>query len=205
MAEHFGINIKVENKEIADYLRNAKTVTFGLVENLVGKVSKNSRGAAYEIEKMGAGLDLGEGSKYYWRNWKTKNPGYHTTDSYWDSTTKSFKTHGRKAKGGVADYGLENFKFFERPDSNNPHKTRAAARLTSNIANLFDKDVNFPKSSLPFSYDGGGSWSSYAKGDRRKGRNFFYKYKKMAEETMDKSQTEALTKWQEAISKGISR
>ena len=38
MAEHFGINIKVENKEIADYLRNAKTVTFGLVENLVGKV-----------------------------------------------------------------------------------------------------------------------------------------------------------------------
>ena len=41
MAEHFGINIKVENKEIADYLRNAKTVTFGLVENLVGKVSKN--------------------------------------------------------------------------------------------------------------------------------------------------------------------
>ena len=52
MAEHFGINIKVENKEIADYLRNAKTVTFGLVENLVGKVSKNSRGAAYEIEKV---------------------------------------------------------------------------------------------------------------------------------------------------------
>ena len=53
MAEHFGINIKVENKEIADYLRNAKTVTFGLVENLVGKVSKNSR-----IDSLSANLGL---------------------------------------------------------------------------------------------------------------------------------------------------
>ena len=202
MEVKFNIGLKTENKEIFEYLGNASESTFGLVENLVGKTSKNARSAAKKIEE-GTGLQIG-GENEYWRNWKSKKPGMHKTDAYWDPKTKAFKTRSRKAKGGVSDYGLENFKFFKRPGKVSLEAV-ASARLTSNIANLHDADVSFPKGSLSFRSEKRSKWISYGKGDVRPGKNFFKDYRIEAEKAFAKSSEEALSAWKEAIEKGEAK
>lgn len=194
------VSIKAQTKEIEDYLRQVNKNTYGLIEDLVGKTSKNARSGAKYIEES-VGLRI-KGGNVYWRNRKKKSSGYITTNAYWDSKTKAFKTKSRSAKGGVGDYGLENFKFFERPNDSNAYATRASAKLTSNIANLHEKDVRFPKGSARFYMNKSGKWASYGKGKKRYGRHFFNEYKVLALQTIGKSQDEALTKWERNNRKG---
>ena len=93
MANNF-INLNaVLNKDAKKYLDVVTEESAVLANHFVGKVAKNARSMAQQIEKESGELNIGRG-KHYFRKTTVANKGdkwsgMHTTESYWDSGTKA--------------------------------------------------------------------------------------------------------------------
>ena len=207
------LNISMQASEILEYIRNASESTLYMTNDLVGKVAKNSRSAAKKIE--GKALEM-EGQHMYWRSGAGK---WHVSTSKWDETSKSYRTPNRKGgkKSGGGDFRLEHFWFSKAAGPRNLVEVKAVGKLTSQIANLHDQDVHFPKGSVVFSYDTkkakskNGKWNRskvwrrYQPGDTREGRNFFRLYEAEAMSTLPKSEEEVLVKWNRNVNSGVTK
>lgn len=207
------LNVKLETSEVLEYIKNASDATVYMTNDIVAKVAKNARGAAKRIE--GQALKMG-GVHMYWRSKKSK---WHTSTSRWDDKSKSYRTPNRKGgkKSGGGDFRLEHFWFGKAAGPGDILAPRATGKLTSQIANLHDRDVRFPRGSVLFSYDtsrpktGKGKWNRkkqwrrYKPGDIRKGRNFFHMYEQEALATLPASEDEVLTKWNLRVNNGVQR
>lgn len=191
------------------YLDVVAEETADLANAYVAKASKNARGQAQDIE--GSVLNIGRGKQYF-RSATVSNVnaawgGLHTTESFWDSKTKVYRTKNRLArrkKGQKGDSGylrLENFSFRKAAGSKKKDnfQTTAEARLTSNLANLHENDVKFPKGSIKFSNGFMSKWRRFYPGQTRRGKKFFDKYAAAVYSTLPKSEEEALSQWGEAI------
>ena len=202
------INLNVEMSEDAKkYLDVVADETAKLANTYVAKAAKNARGQAKEIE--GSVLDIQRGKQYFRKttapNKGDKWAGMHTTESYWDTEARVYRTKNRKGKRKKNQKGdpylrLENFTFSNAAGGKKKYySTKSEARLTSNLANLHEYDVFFPKGSIRFSKGLMSKWMRYRPGARRKGKHFFNKYATAVISTLPKSEEEAVSQWDEAI------
>ena len=218
MASSFiNLNAVVSN-DAKEYLDIISDEAAQLANHFVGKASKNARGMAQEIEAGSGRLNIERGKQYFRKhtvaNKNDRWGGMHTTESYWDSTTKSYRTKNAKAakrksqRDGNKDLRLQNFSFTKGAGGkrSNNYNSRAESRLTSNIANLHERDVYFPKGSIWFSRGLMSPFKRFKKGQTRRGRHFFDKYSSAVLSTLGKSEIEALEEFDKKVmerTKGI--
>lgn len=209
------INLNIEmGGNAKQYLEVVSEETFELANTYVGKSIKNARSQSQQIE--GKVLNIGRGKMYFRGNGapaqqNAKWGGMHVTESYWDSQSKSYRTlnalMARKKRQKVRKNGdkhlrLQNFTFKKAAGSKRGMiSNRAEAGLTSNLANLHERDVYFPKGSINFFYGLVYKGRRFQKGGKRKGKHYFDKYRTAALSLLPKSETEALSAWDEAIKK----
>ena len=211
MANNF-INLNaVLNKDAKKYLDVVTEESAVLANHFVGKVAKNARSMAQQREKESGELNIGRG-KHYFRKTTVANKGdkwsgMHTTESYWDSDTKAYRTKNAKAsrkkrqKGDSGYLRLQNFSFTKGAGGKkrDDFKSEAEARLTSNLANLHERDVRFPKGSIMFSSGLMSPFRRFRAGQIRKGRHFFDEYSRAALSTLGGSATEALKQFDKSV------